>query len=496
MRINDKDLNHYYASLSEIYKLEGINALLYWDQKTYMPPKAAQHRASQLALVDQLIHQRKTSPELQHKVQDLLQCEGLKPEDRINLQRTNYEITRNQKLSEEFVATRSRLQAECYSLWIEARPSSSFKSVAPHLEKLVELARQEADLTGYSEHPYDALLEVYEPFSRLSKIKPVLLELGGGLRQLIDQIPAKGQDLSSAKEEDYLAENQHQLNLAIASDLGFESDEGRLDVTAHPFASDMGPYDYRITTRYDETDFLSAVFSTLHETGHALYEMGLPKEYLGSACGRAISLGIHESQSRFWENCVGRSKPYARYLHRLLGRYLPEAAENFSEEQLYRAANKVQPSLIRVEADEVTYSLHVVIRMLLEEQLISGNLAVSELPDAWNDQYKNHLGLDVPADCDGVLQDVHWYTGSFGYFPTYAFGNIYGAMMHRKMRSDIPEMDSLIENGEFAQILSWLRERVHKFGTRFEAAELASRASGMPVSSQPFLDYLREKHLG
>jgi len=280
----------------------------------------------------------------------------------------------------------------------------------------------------------------------------------------------------------------------VAGDLGFAFDAGRLDTTAHPFMTTLGPRDFRITTRYNESNFLPGLYGAIHETGHALYEMGLPPERVGTPLGEAVSCSIHESQSRMWENLVGRSRPFSVYLSGRVKEFFPDF--RLSPDELWRHANRVQPSLIRVEADEVTYGQHIVIRMILELALVEGEISVADLPGAWDDLYEKYLGVR-PADYrDGVMQDVHWYSGSLGYFPTYALGNLYGAMMLQAAREAIPDLDGRIEQGEFCGLLSWLRESVHQHGMRYRGPELIRRIAGQELSAGQFVDYLEVKFLG
>ena len=280
----------------------------------------------------------------------------------------------------------------------------------------------------------------------------------------------------------------------IAREIGFDFESGRLDKTAHPFMTSCGPRDFRITTRYFDDNFIPALYGSMHETGHALYEMGLPPDKAGTPLGEAVSLGIHESQSRMWENLVGRSREFTAYLSGILSEFFP--GQPLSPEELWGKTNRVCPSLIRVEADEVTYNQHIVIRMLLEEALITNELKVADLPGAWNDLYEKYLGVRPPDFKDGVMQDVHWYTGSMGYFPTYSLGNLFGAMMMRKAREAMPDLSDQIGRGEFAGLLGWLLENVHQHGMRFRSAELVERIAGAKPSAEPFVEYVKEKFLG
>ena len=486
-------LSAFYARLEELYRLRCVTGLLNWDQQVFMPPQASDFRAAQLESMGRLIHQRETENQFVDLVQGLFdQLETLNDDDKVNVLETHRAVERARKLPESFVAEQSRVCALSYSAWCVARPANDFKSVAPHLTKIVELARQEADLVGYAEHPYDALLDQYEPYARLSQIKPVLTRLGEKLSRLYPRIQEKIGVVAELHGE-FAEEQQRRLCERIARDVGYDFERGRLDKTHHPFESSLGPRDVRITTRYSSSNYLSTVFTTLHETGHALYELGLPERHKGTPLGSAVSLGVHESQSRLWENIVGRSPQFSRYLHGLLGEIFPDEQKRTNAEQIWQQCNKVAPSLIRVEADEVTYSLHVVVRLVLEEQLISGALSVSELPGAWDQMYQRYLGISSPHHKDGVLQDVHWYGGMLGYFPTYALGNIYAGCIYEKALSDLPGLEHGFERGEFRPLLEWLRVQVHQHGMRHKPLTLVERICGHAVNEAPFLKYLADK---
>ncbi|MCB0309676.1 MAG: carboxypeptidase M32 [Bdellovibrionales bacterium] len=486
-------LNMFYRELSELYQLRSIAGLLGWDQQVLLPRQASAARADQLQLISSIIHSRFTSPAFVRMVDQLRsQDDLLGDNDRINLRETVRELERTQKLPATFVAERARANALSYSAWARARAENNFKLVEDYLKQNLELARREAEFVGYNTDIYDALLDKYEPYCSVAEIRPLFLKLVKELSIIVPQVKSKLGDVPKVDGK-FSVFNQEKLNKKVAEDLGFDFDRGRLDVTLHPFASSLGPHDIRMTTRYREDNYLSSLYSTMHETGHALYEQGLPSELAGTPLAEAVSLGIHESQSRFWENIVGRSHSFSIYLHRLLDQFFPDEARRLEAHDLWRSVNSVQPSLIRVDADEVTYSIHVVIRMLLEESLIKGDLEVSELPAAWNEMYYRYLGIEVPNDSMGVLQDVHWYSGMFGYFPTYVLGNFYGAMVYDVMLDELPLFHRYVEQGDFAPLLKWLRDKIHQHGMRFTALELIGKISGESLSEQPFLNYIRTK---
>lgn len=486
-------LKEFYENLTEIKHLGNIRELLGWDQQVYLPEKGAGERAQQLEVLSRLIHQRTTGPKFLNLVDSLAADIGsYDEEDQVNIRETKKQIDRARKQPESFVAEQTKVSALCWSTWTKARPANDFKSVAPLLEQVFSLAKEKTKLIGFEEHPYDALLELYEPGAKLSQVKPLLVELGEELRKIA---PICTQKSAGVKDlvGDYDESLQYKLAQRVLKDIGYDFNAGRLDKTHHPFATSLGSDDIRVTTRYSRDSYLSSLFTTLHEGGHALYEAGLQKKWAGTPMGRAVSLGIHESQSRLWENLIGRSQPFSRYLHRVVAEFFPDEAKRSGPDDIWAQCNKVEPSLIRVEADEVTYSLHVLIRLLLEEELISGNLAVRDLPGAWRELYKKYLGIEPKTDREGVLQDVHWYSGSIGYFSTYALGNIFGAMMMEKIRSEIPSLDSQIEQGEFSQLLHWLNKNIHEHGMRYYSPELVRHSTGQEVSVKPFVKYLKGK---
>ncbi len=488
------NLRAFYDRLSELYQLGCISALLGWDEQVYMPTEAAETRAGQIQYIARLSHQRFTDPEFAAIVDGLHDSmDSLSEDDKVNVRETKRILDIERKLPEDFVAEMAQTSSLGYHAWVKARPANDFKAVQPYLEKIYELSRRRCELVGYKEHPYDALLDIYEPGATTSVIKPLLLDLGDRLREIIPPICDKfcgNEELTGAYGESL----QQELCRKVVGALGFDFGSGRLDKTAHPFMTSIGPMDFRITNRYYEKTFLPALYGTIHETGHALYEMGLPKEWAGTPLGEAVSLGIHESQSRLWENLVGRSREFCTYLSPIVVQMFHD--DDMTPDQLWSYANRVSPSLIRVDADEVTYSQHIVIRMLLEEMLITNELKVADLPGAWGDMYEKYLGVRPTDDKDGVMQDMHWYSGAVGYFPTYALGNLYNAMMMEKARADMPDLYQQIERGEFAGLLGWLHENVHRHGMRFHGRELIRNITGRDLSAQPFVDYLKGKYLG
>ena len=487
------NLTRFYERLAEIYKLECVASLLGWDEQVYMPTHGAEARAGQIEYIARLIHQKKTDPAFATTVDELWEHhDSLSSGDQVNVRETKRILDIERKLPEEYVSELAQVSSLGFHAWVKARTANDFKAVQPYLEKIVELSRRRADLVGYEEHPYDALLDIYEPGLKTSVAKPLLLDLAEKLRGIIPAICERFCRYGELNGH-YAEAQQEQLCRRVAGDLGFSFDSGRLDKSPHPFTTSIGPKDTRITTRYNESNFMPALYGTIHETGHALYDMGLPDEWAGTPLGEPVSLGIHESQSRLWENRIGRSREYCVYLSLILSEVFP--GETMDPETLWQHANRVSPSLIRVEADEVTYSQHIVIRMLLEEMLITNELGVTDLPGAWDDLYERYLGVRPTDDRNGVMQDMHWYSGAIGYFPTYALGNLYGAMMMEKAREDLPDLDQQIERGQFGGLHGWLHENVYQHGMRFHGPELIRRITGRDLSAQPFVDYLKAKYL-
>lgn len=489
--------------------LEHVSATVSWDQETYMPSAAAEERAEQLSLLQGLVHQRTSDP----RIRELLATWVVDPDAEwageegltaagAELREVNQAFVREKqrqyrhatllpdRLVREMAETASRGQNE----WIAARRDNDFPRFRRWLQKLVELNRETADCLGYRETPYDALLDQYEPGATTAEVTAVFRSLRDELVPLVQAITAAPPPDTAVIRQPFAVERQQLFNEQIMVALGYDLQRGRMDRSAHPFTTTLGSDDVRITTRYDEHLVTSALFSTIHETGHALYELGVGETLRGTLLAEGTSLGIHESQSRLWENMIGRSLPFWQYWLPRLTEYFPDELHGVTADQFYRAVNCVEPSLIRVEADEVTYSLHIILRFELEQALIGGTLAVDDLPDAWRETSRNLLGVEPRSDAEGVLQDVHWSMGAFGYFPTYALGNLYAAQFLEVMERDIPGMWEETARGNTQPVLDWLRQNVHRHGRGRRAAELVQDITGGPLHHAPFVDYLRRKY--
>ncbi len=480
----------------QIAILGSIGGMLGWDQRVMMPPNATAHRAEQFATLSAIIHQRATDPRIEELLAIVEQSDLVKdPEsvEVVNIRQWRREYDHATKLPLELVVEFRRTTALAEKAWEEARAKSDFSLFQPHLEKIVPLVREIAERYGYEREPYDALLDEYEQGMTAQEVDTLFAPLRAKTPELVAQIQsAPRQPNTPILHRHFPQAEQERFCRLIAEAIGFDWNSGRLDPTVHPFATRLGPGDVRITTRYYE-DFLSpALFGTLHELGHALYEMGLPTEYYGTPMGESTSLGIHESQSRMWENFVGRSRAFWEHFYPIAQQYF-SALHDVSLDEFVFAINAVQPSTIRVEADEVTYNLHILLRFELELALMRGELKVADLPSAWNERFKAYMGFEPPNDAQGVLQDVHWSGGMIGYFPTYTLGNLYAAQLFEQAERDLGDLQAMFRKGEFRPLLEWLRTHIHQQGKRYTAKQLVERVTGKPPSAEPLLNYFQRK---
>ncbi|MFI5366790.1 MAG: carboxypeptidase M32 [Candidatus Binatia bacterium] len=470
-------------------------ALLEWDQETFMPAGTVDSRARQIGTLAALLHERQTDSGFLDLVDDLAsQVSRLTPEQAVDVRESKWRIDRERGLPVELVRERSVLHAHARAAWITARHDDDFNALAPFLERIIDIERRAAAAIDASRPAYDVLLEGYEPGTTTAELDTVFTELRAGLLPLVDRLrarcsaPPQG---AGALRGPFPLDAQRRFSHAVAQRLGFDFDKGRLDEAVHPSTTSIAD-DVRLTTRYDEADLRYAFFSTIHETGHGLYEQGLDPAAYGTPRGQACSLGVHESQSRLWENQVGRSAAFWSYLLPIASEYFP-ALRQQSLDSVLLAINDARPSLIRTEADEVTYNLHILLRFELERALVDGSLAVRDLPAAWRETMRSSLGVTPETDRDGVLQDVHWASGAIGYFPTYALGNVYAAQLMRAAEADLGSLDTLLAAGEFAALLGWLRAHVHRLGQTYRAPHLIERATGQAPSPAPLLEHLERK---
>ncbi|MDR7587240.1 MAG: carboxypeptidase M32 [Armatimonadota bacterium] len=482
------------AHLATIADLRAAAAVLRWDQETYMPPAGAAGRAEQLGTLMRLAHELLVSPrtrELLAAAEAVLDRLDPDSDDARIVVMTRRDYDRASRLPPEFVAARARHASASVQIWREARRRNDFPAFRPALAQMVELVRREADYLGYAEHPYDALLDHYEPGMTSRQVEALFARLREATVPLVRAIARRGAPDDSFLYGEFDIQQQRAFGLEVAQAFGYDLRRGRLDESTHPFATAFHPDDVRITTRYSRY-LPSALFAIFHEAGHALYEQGIPPQLARTCLGRGASLGFHESQSRLWENLVGRSRPFwAHYYPRLLELF--PSLRGVDLDRFYRAVNRVQPSLIRVEADEVTYNLHIMLRFDLERHLVEGTLAAEELPDAWREKMQAYLGITPPSDAEGVLQDIHWASGSVGYFPTYTLGNVISVQLYEAARRDHPGLPEDIGRGQFGTLLGWLRDRVHRHGRKYLPADLLRRATGSDLTPDPYLRYLDSK---
>ena len=467
--------------------------LLSWDQETMMPRGGEETRAEQMGALSAVTHARSTDP----RIGDWLEAidEGaLGERERANLRRIRRSFTRASRIPERLAEEIARTTSKAQSVWARARGEDDFQAFAPVLETVVRLRREEAEVLtpgrgASGADLYDALLDDYEPGMKTADLAAMFDALRPALVSLRERIAGSGREVPKLSGS-YGADAQMQVSRAICEAFGYDFSRGRLDLSTHPFSMGMGPGDVRITTRVAENDPFNCLYSTAHEIGHALYEQGLPPYALEPA-GGYVSMGVHESQSRMWENQIGRSRAFADWLHPRMGAFpdydLPDA------DALYACVNRVETGFIRTEADEVHYNLHVMLRFALERDLISGALEVADLEDAWNERFERDFGLAVPKASLGVLQDVHWSVGLFGYFPTYTLGNVFAAELFARMKDDLGDIDAMARSGELRPVLDWLRKRVHARGSHLPPTELMEEAVGHAPTPGPLIDYLEGK---
>jgi len=484
--------------LGEISDLNAAAAILQWDQSTYMPPGGARARGRQLALLGRLAHERATDPALGRLLDELRPYEESLPPDSddaslIRVARRDFE--RDTRVPPEFIARIYTHMAEMYERWSAARPANDFASVRDGLERTVEYSRQLADFYPGYEHIADPLIDMADSGMNVSVIRPLFAGLRERLVPLVEAVTSRPPADDSCLHRGYPEAEQLAFGLEIAQRMGYDLQRGRQDKTLHPFATRFANGDVRITTRVREDDLSDAFFSTVHEAGHAMYEQGVADELDGTPLASGTSAGVHESQSRLWENLVARSRPFWEHFYPQLQARFPAQLGDVSLDTFYRAVNKVQRSLIRTDADELTYNLHVIIRFDLELELLEGRLAVKDLPEAWRERYRSDIGIAPPDDRDGVLQDVHWYAGLVGgAFQGYTLGNILSAQFFDAAVRAHPEIPQQIGKGEFATLHGWLRENIYRHGRKFTAAELTQRACGTQLSIEPYVAYLSAKY--
>lgn len=483
--------------LGEIHDLHRANSVLGWDQQTYMPGGGSHARAEQSATLQKISHELFTADETGRLIDAAArETDRLDPDSDdarlISVTRRDYHKAR--KVPADLVAEIARVTGQAVDVWTQARVQSDWKPFEPYLQKIVDLNRKLADTLGYPEKPYDALLDQFEPDMKTSQVQAVFNSIKPDLIELVRQIAAKADVAGDAVlRREYDEQQQWNFGLDVIKRYGYDFTRGRQDRSVHPFTTSFSIGDVRITTRVERNFLSPALFGTLHECGHALYEQGINPELERTPLADGASLGMHESQSRMWENLVGRSRPFWQFFFPKLQATFPTQLADQTLESFYRAANTVSPSLVRVEADEVTYGLHIMLRFELENEMIEGRLKIADVPEAWNAKMQDFLGITPPTTALGALQDIHWSGGMIGYFPTYQLGNLISLQLWDKINADIPDLTEQITRGEFGALLMWLRTNLHQHGRKFTSVELLQRITGGGLNPAPYLKYLKAK---
>jgi carboxypeptidase Taq len=484
----------------EIAAYNSTASLLAWDQETYMPPKAGAYRAEQLSQLAGLAHRLGTSEDIDDWLKS---CEDHLPpcadEGETSLRAANVrewrrDYDRATKLPSRLVEDLARTTSLAREAWAESRRASNFAGFAPWLEKILGLVREQAECWGYTTCAYDALLEGYEPGARVADLAPVFADLQKQLTPLLPRLQKITDAVDPARlDGNYPVALQQELNRQVAESMGFDFEAGRIDTTVHPFCTEMGPKDCRLTTRYNERDFTSSLSGTMHEAGHGLYTQGLDAAFFGTPMGTYVSLGIHESQSRLWENQVGRSRAFWQQWYPRAVKRFPGLA-SLPLDDFWIVINRVKPTHIRVESDEATYNLHIILRFEIEQKLVAGELAVADLPAAWNKRFEEIFQIPVPDDARGCLQDTHWAIGALGYFPTYTLGTLNAAQLFASALKQVPGLEADLQEAKYGKLLAWTREKIHRHGRRYSPTELMERATGEPTRATYFMDYLKGKY--
>ncbi len=489
------DFNAYVATMRKIADISHAISLLSWDKEVNMPPNGAAFRTQQVATLSGMAHETFTAPAFKENLDALYEVrEDMDIKSRRNIEITKKKWDRAACFTTEFVMKKSKITSEGYHAWLKAREANDYGLFKEALRKLVDIKKEECELVGYTDHPYEALLDEYEPGAKVADLDTLFSDVRNQMVAFCRKIADSQQVDDSFLVKHFDKDKQWDFGLDILKVMGYDFDSGRQDISPHPFTTNFAPTDVRVTTRIDEQNFGSMTWSCIHEGGHALYEQGLPSSEYGLPSGNAVSLGIHESQSRLWENNVGRSLPFWNAHMGLAKEYFPEQLGDVDSNAFFKAINKVVPSLIRVESDELYYHFHILIRYEIEKGLLEGNYDIDHLNEVWNAKYKEYLGIDVPNDKEGILQDIHWAYGSIGYFPTYSLGSFYAAQFFAQAKKDIPDLLSKMEKGDTTELLAWLRENIHQYGSTYPAEELCKRITGEGLNFKYFMEYAQEKY--
>ncbi|MDB5229540.1 MAG: thermostable carboxypeptidase 1 [Chitinophagaceae bacterium] len=485
--------NRYKDKLQRIADIKYAAAVLQWDQETYLPSKGNEARARQLATLNETAHQLFSEDEFGKLLDELSVADNLDTKQKRNVELTFEDYHKQKKYTGAFVRKMSETVSRSFYSWIDARKQNDFKIFEPALDELIQLKKQESDLLGYEDHSYNAHLKEYEKSTSVKQLDQLFENLQAPLKKLISEFSSKETNTDFLKRF-YPKDQQWKWAMYLVKELGFDLEAGRQDISEHPFTTNFSARDVRITTRIDEHDFANMTWSCIHEVGHGLYEQGLPDEEYGLPSGEYASLSIHESQSRLWENCIGRGPHFWQFYFLKLQSFFPDQLHDVNLEQFLGAINKVQPSLIRTEADQLSYHFHVYVRYIIEKEIIGGNLKTTDIPARWNDLYEQFLGIKVPDDKKGCLQDVHWSHGSFGYFPTYSLGSLYAAQFWFQLQKDEPGVKEEIVNGNLYTVHQWLANSVYQHGRIYTSGDLCKRITGETLNTHFFTDYIADTY--
>jgi carboxypeptidase Taq len=488
-------LNQLKEILGEVSDLNHAASVLGWDQNVYMPPGGGEARGQQLATLGKIAQEKSTSDEVGALIEDLKSEFSGGDSDEAALVRVaarNY--NKAKRVPAEFVAEQAIVTTKAFEAWVEAKGKSDFSIFRPHLEKVVELVQRYVSFFPPADHPYDTLLDDYEPGMKTAEVQEIFNNLRPKQVDLIKNISSVKQVKDTFLKKKYNEKKVWDFGEAIITRFGYDWSRGRQDKAPHPFETAFSVNDVRITNRFEENNPLSTLFSAMHEAGHAMYEQGINPAYERTSLANGTSLAVHESQSRMWENLVGRSLPFWEHFFPQIKKIFPSQLDGVNVKSFYKAINKVEPSLIRVNADEATYNLHIMLRLELEIGMVDGNMKVKDLPEIWNTKMKEYLGIAPPNNAQGVLQDIHWSGGSIGYFSTYALGNLVSAQLWEQINKDIRDLDEQIRKGKFDALLGWLRGKIHVFGHKYDPQDLVQRVTGSKIDAAPYVRYLTGKY--
>ncbi|MEM0492541.1 MAG: carboxypeptidase M32 [Candidatus Thermoplasmatota archaeon] len=495
-----ESLKFVYQQQREISLLGGISALLSWDQMTYMPMKGANERAEQSSLISRLMHDKIVSDEFYDhiiKLSDDKTLKRLTKHDRIILERLKKDVEKARKIPSDYIKRSSRIISLSYNAWQTAKKKKNYRLFSPYLKKILELEQEYYDYIKLPGHPYNTLLDDYEEGMTVERLKTEFKHIKKQIVDLLENIKtSKTYEKQKPIKGLYPQKKQHECCLLILQHMMLKPDESRLDTSAHPFTIQINDNDVRITTRYNKYNPLSSFYSTIHEAGHALYDLGLPQGvYKDTVISEAPSVGLHESQSRFWENMIGKSKDFCYYWYPILKKMYPDNPDIKKNQDIgYQIVNQVKPSPIRVEADELTYSLHIILRFEIELLLINDKITINEIPDFWNDKMIELLGVKPKNDAEGVLQDMHWSTGDIGYFPTYLIGSIYAAQIHKQLLKEQPDTPKQIRKGDYQNIIKWLRTHIHRYGRTLTSDQIIKKTCHEGLNADTYIKYLKDKY--